>query len=86
MPSLRLERRARRAFDRLPSDLRDRIAAQLTELAANPRDARNTRALKEPLAGWLRTRVGDWRIVWRFDSAADAVVVSRILPRDQVYR
>jgi len=33
----------------------------------------------------LRLRVGDWRVLFRVDEPADAILVGRILPRGRAY-
>ena len=42
--------------------------------------------LGEPLKGFFKLRVGDWRIVYDFDAASKLVTVHAIDRRDKIYK
>ena len=59
-----------RCFDRLESD---------------PRQGNNVKRLKGEWSGYLRYRVGDWRVIYRIDEDANRVYVIVIAHRRDVY-
>jgi mRNA interferase RelE/StbE len=71
-----------RDFKRLPPETRDRIRGAIKSLENDPR--RN--AQKLAAGEGYRIRVGDYRIVFRIDDAADELLVTRIKHRRDVYR
>jgi len=73
---------AQRDFGRLPPSVKGRIRAATLALAEDPRGQ------SEKLAGEdaYRTRVGDYRIVFRVDDSAKEVLVTRIKHRREAYR
>lgn len=81
MRSVRVSRDAAKVVARADATLRKRLRDRIAELAKAPTER------AEPLKGtpdlW-RTRVGGWRIVYRFD--ADTLFVDVIATRGQVYR
>lgn len=82
--TLRVERAAGKAFDKLPPVTKQRIAAAIDGLAENPR---TTGVIK--LAGaenGYRLRVGHYRVVFAIDDATATVSVVRIATRQGVYR
>jgi mRNA interferase RelE/StbE len=46
----------------------------------------NIKRLKGPLAGYLRYRVGDWRVIYQVREPAQEVIVVLITHRSEVYR
>lgn len=83
MYEIRLHPEAARAFRRLQGPMRDRVAAAIDALAAEPRPHGAAK-----LAGRndLRIRVGDHRIVYAVDDVARVVLIARIAHRRDVYR
>ncbi len=80
-----LSHEAEKTLDRLDRTTERRIRRRLWELAEAPFDPR----LSKPLTGVedLRSsRVGDWRILFTVNEAAQAVQVLAIRPRGQAYR
>jgi mRNA interferase RelE/StbE len=78
-------RAAERALDRIPIDRRRQILSRIKEVAAEP----STRsAAIRPLAGsdLLRLRVGDYRILFTLDAAAEVLTVELIRTRGDVYK
>ena len=82
MKQLVYSREALRSLRRMPANRARLIRKKLRQYAANPEGLlRNVK----PLAGgeYLRLRVGDWRVVFKEDSATVAVI--RIAPRGRAY-
>ena len=76
-------RAAVRTLARMPANLADRIRGRVRAYANDPSaQARNVRRLRGP-DGFLRLRVGDWRIVMR---DADTLEVLHIATRGHAYR
>ncbi len=59
-----------------------RIREAIDRLGADPMPA-SSKALRGE-AGWYRVRVGDYRVVYRFD--AECVTIDRVQHRREVYR
>lgn len=62
-----------------------KLARCFTRLEADPRAGNNIKALKGPLAGLFRYRVGDHRVVYSVDDATRTVSVITIAHRRSVY-
>lgn len=78
-----LERTATSGLLKLPRDDQKRIGAKIDALKANPRPPGVTKLTGAE--GW-RVRVGNYRIVYLIDDAAQIVTVTRIAHRKDVYR
>jgi mRNA interferase RelE/StbE len=76
--------RARRSLRQLDSPARKAIASAIDGLAEEPRPAAVT-ALKGHRP-WLRTRVGDYRIIYAVDDRARLVTIAAIGHRREIYR
>ena len=76
---------ATRALRRIPANTATLIRDKVTEMAADPHQRRNQ---VRPLQGRdeLRLRVGDWRVIFTIDDAAETVRVRLIAPRGSAYR
>lgn len=75
---------ARRSLRQLDSPARRAVAAAIDSLATQPRPPDVA-----PLKGhrpWLRTRVGDYRIIYDVDDRARVVTVAVVGHRREVYR
>jgi mRNA-degrading endonuclease RelE of RelBE toxin-antitoxin system len=82
---VRLDRAARRYFERLDRRTQTRVANLLEQLGSQPRD----RELSKPLAnarGQRSARLGGLRIIFSINEQEQVLRVSRIAPRGQVYR
>ncbi len=71
-------------FGRLPPAVLPRVDAAIRALAATPRP-RGAKKLTEA-AGWWRVRVGDYRVIYRIDDAAQVVTIARVRHRRDAYR
>jgi mRNA interferase RelE/StbE len=76
--------RARRSLRQLDAPARKTIASVIDGLASEPRPA-DVAALKGHRP-WLRTRVGDYRIIYAVDDRARLVTIAAIGHRREVYR
>ncbi len=63
--------------------MRGRIQRALLQLATNPRQSPNVKAMTD---GNYRLRVGDWRVVYAIRDDMLVVLVLRVGHRREVYR
>ena len=83
MKEIAYSRAAVRTLARMPANLADRIRGRIRAYAEDPSlQARNVRRLRGS-DGFLRLRVGDWRVVMR---DADSLEVLHITTRGLAYR
>ncbi|MEX0778015.1 MAG: type II toxin-antitoxin system RelE/ParE family toxin [Phycisphaeraceae bacterium] len=75
---------AQKQLRRLSKPLQSRIIDKLSEMQTAPRPAGAVK-LTGASAAW-RVRVGDYRIVYEIDDAAQRLVVTIIAHRREVYR
>ncbi|HEX9904450.1 MAG TPA: type II toxin-antitoxin system RelE/ParE family toxin [Propylenella sp.] len=79
--------RAERRLGKLPERDRTRILRYLSERVAVAEDPRSLgEALKGPLSGLWRYRLGDFRIIVRIEDRRVTVLVLEIGHRREVYR
>ena len=78
-------RAAERALDRIPADRRRQLLSRIESLAADP--TRHSANVK-PLVGsdLFRLRVGDYRVLFSLDEAAEVLTVDLIRTRGDVYK
>jgi mRNA interferase RelE/StbE len=62
-----------------------KLARCFAQLERDPRRHNNIKRLSGALAGRLRYRVGDWRVVYRIDGRARQVHVLLIAHRSEIY-
>lgn len=77
-------RHAEREFDRLPEQVRARVAPALRDLVDTPRP-QGVKSLKGRLRGLLRIRVGEWRVAYQVDDEQQTVCIVEIAHRSEVY-
>lgn len=75
--SVSLLRSARKALNKVPQRDRLFLASAIEEMAADP-FAGDVRRLKGEWAGYLRRRIGDWRLVFTIDVAERTVTIAYI--------
>src|SRR5439155_27274650 len=75
---------ARRSLAKIDPTISKRIVAALDALAEDPRPP-GVRALAGH-HGWLRVRVGDWRVVYEVRDNELHVLVIEIAHRSEIYR
>jgi mRNA interferase RelE/StbE len=74
--------RAKKDFDALDSQISRRVRAAIERLVNGEGDVRRLTDVDAPL---FRLRVGDWRVLFRYEGDG-TIVILRILPRDKAYR
>lgn len=79
-----LERAAEKDLKALSSKLHNRIITALQALAKNPRPS-GCRKVSGADNDW-RVRVGEYRVIYEIDNAAQTVRVNRVRHRREVYR
>jgi mRNA interferase RelE/StbE len=62
-----------------------KLARCFAQLEREPRRHNNIKRLSGRLAGHLRYRIGDWRVIYRIDDQANRVLVLSIAHRREVY-
>ena len=85
MFSVTLSPEARAFYEKADPPLARKLARCFTQLERNPQKQRNIKRLKGELSGYLRYRVGDWRVVYRVDELMQSVSVVVIGHRREVY-
>jgi mRNA interferase RelE/StbE len=62
-----------------------KLARCFRRLETEPRQGNNVKRLKGEWSGYLRYRVGDWRVIYRVEDASNRVNVFVIAHRREVY-
>lgn len=83
MYSIHILRRAQKELASIPTNSYQKLKAALVNLAVTPRPQGCAKLVGRP--GW-RLRVGDFRIVYEIDDAAQTVIVLHVGNRRDVYR
>lgn len=76
-------KKAQKQLKRLPVNIHRKAIKTLSILQANPLAGEK---LHGELAGYYKFRIGDYRIVYRFDPKASRVVILKVEHRQGVYR
>lgn len=76
--------KAKRALRKLSGELQGRVGKSLRGLGEDPFSADAERVVSVP--GALRTRVGDYRVIYRVEIERRLVQVLDIARRDEAYR
>lgn len=80
---VRFERQALRVLTRMPRNTAMTIRAKIDQYATDPSSLSNNVKRLQGADGYLRLRVGDWRII--FDDDGRVVSIIRIGPRCDIY-
>jgi mRNA interferase RelE/StbE len=83
---LLLTREAQRFYERAEPPLIRRLHRCFEHLRENPYENPNITRLRGPLTGYLRYRVGDWRVVYEVDEDRHLVTILLIAHRSKAYR
>ena len=75
-------RQALRTLHRLDRRTSERIVLKMEQLASDPASLANNVAAMKGRDGYMRLRVGDWRVIYRDGVVIDVV---RIAPRGSAY-
>ena len=78
-----VEKPAKKGLRKLPEHIHIKIVYRLGQIQQNPLSGKR---LHGELSGYYKYRVGDYRIVYRFDSKKSVVVVVKIEHRQGVYK
>ena len=65
--------------------LAKKLARCFAQLERDPRRHNNIKRLSGNLAGRLRYRIGDWRVIYRIDDRVNRILVLSIAHRREVY-
>lgn len=76
---------ARAFYAAADQPLAGKLARCFQQLEQEPRRHNNIKRLKGELKGYLRYRVGDWRVVFSIDDGSSQVQVFTIAHRREVY-
>jgi mRNA interferase RelE/StbE len=79
-------RAAEKALDRLPAARRRQIVSRIERLASDPARRRLDIRPLEGAVDLFRLRVGDYRVLFSIDEAADMVTIELIRGRGDVYK
>ena len=79
-------RAAERALDRLPASRRRQIVGRIERLASRPTSRNHDIRPLEGSTGLFRLRVGDYRVLYSVNEAADTVTIELIRGRGDVYK
>ncbi len=83
MKSVVYSRDALKTLSRMPTNLARQVRSKIEQYASDPKSlANNIKALKGA-EGYLRLRVGDWRVI--FSEAGEVIAIVRIAPRSGAY-
>lgn len=82
---LELSRTALKGLAAIPPNMRRRLADSISALADDPRPPASRQLQGEP-QGFRRLRVGDYSIIYHYDTESRVVTVLRVAPRGRVYR
>ena len=72
-------------YDQADQPLAGKLARCFAQLEHDPRRHNNIKRLSGKLAGRLRYRLGDWRVIYRIDDRTRQVHVLLIAHRSEVY-
>lgn len=81
--NLRVDTKAEKSIKRFPQNIRERFALALISIKENPLIGPK---LAGELAGYRKFRIGDYRIVYKFDPKKSTVEIVKIERRGGVYR
>lgn len=74
---------ALKALSRMPANTGRRIRSKIEQYAVDPSSFANNVKMLTGMDGYLRLRVGDWRVI--FSESGDVVAIVRIASRGGAY-
>ena len=83
MYKIQVRGEAKKQILRIPPPHFNRIQQRISSLADNPRPEG---AIKLQVETGYRVRVGDYRVLYEIDDAAQTIVIYRVKHRQDVYR
>lgn len=82
--SLKLNRSAKKQLNKLPLKIHEKVVAAFELIKNNP--LRSGSKLAGELSEYCKFRIGDYRIVYKFDPKKSSVEVVKVERRGGVYR
>jgi mRNA interferase RelE/StbE len=82
--SVKLSPAAARQFRDLPRQVQERLQPRIDALADDPRPSGVKKM--EGATDLFRIRVGDYRVVYQVDDAAQSIIIAKVADRKDVYR
>ena len=76
---------AQESYDKADQPLRTKLMRCFRRLELDPRHGNNIKRLTGDWAGYLRYRVGDWRVIYRVEDETSRVYVVTTAHRSEVY-
>ena len=86
MYDVRLSASATRFYENSDKILVKRINKAMDTLKTNPWKHGSIKRLSGPLSGYMRLRMGDYRVVYSVEESRKEVMVVVIAKREEVYR
>lgn len=86
MYKLELTKPARKAYLKLSDEIRKSIHEKLLKLAENPYAPNHDIKQMQGIQGYYRLRIGDWRVIYKLETAVLIIEVIKIGHRKEVYR
>ncbi len=86
MYEILLTKDAQRFYEKADVALVRKLNHCFQQLEADPYNHPNIKALKGPLSGTFRYRLGDWRVLYRISKSPKQVVILLIVHRKDAYR
>lgn len=86
MPSVRYTDSFEKDPARLDVSIARRIIEKIEHLAQNPALGQPVSYLPKDLAGLKKYRIGDWRVLFWFDTQKDEIILYGIDHRSKVYK
>jgi mRNA interferase RelE/StbE len=83
--SFRITPEAERDIDRLDIQIKRRVVEKLRWFVENF-DHVTPLPLGEPMRGFFKLRVGDWRVIYEVESSGEIIVIHSIDRRDKIYQ
>lgn len=83
---LEFTRQAQKDYDTLQPNIKHRIENTLEKMMTQSLHSLGAKKLQPPYSQYHRIRVGDYRIVFKWDKKEDRAVVIRIRHRQDVYQ
>ncbi len=80
-----LTKEAQRFYEKADVILVRKMNRCFQQLETNPYNHPNIKALKGPLIGAFRFRLGDWRVIYRIDKSKKQVIILLIVHRKNAY-
>ena len=85
MPNIILHNRAEKKFSRFPKHDQEKVAKAFAQMKITPFESLNTEKFQTGQGRFYRTRIGNIRILFEFDSKTDTVYIIAVDYRGNIY-